>query len=168
LQSLMKEAGVSVNNRVVLDIGCNIGMMMAQYLKMGAAWCHGWDRARVAPHAERLLLALGCTRFSVTGCDISVDQPLENDLPEFLKQSLDGCVISYLAIYGHVGWLKAIDRIPWSFIIYEGHEAETEENFDVNIRELRITADFEVVGFRYYMDGDSDRRPIALLLRRGR
>ena len=77
-------AGVSVEGRLVLDIGCNIGMMMGQYLKLGARWCHGWDRRHLTPHTERLLLALGCTRFSTSGTDIATSQPLEEDLPDFL------------------------------------------------------------------------------------
>jgi hypothetical protein len=164
-QTMMKEGNTSVSNRLVLDIGCNIGMMMAQYLKMGAAWCHGWDRASMSPYTERLLLALGCTRFSITGSDISDDRPLEEDLPDFLKPDLDGCVISYLAIRGHVGWLKALARIPWSFMIYEGHESETATDFEQHMSELREMVNFSVAGFRYYVDGDSDRRPIALLKR---
>jgi hypothetical protein len=165
LQGLMEEADASVSDRLVLDIGCNIGMMMAQYLKMGAAWCHGWDRARMLLHTEHVLLALGCTRFSITGADIFDGQPLEDDLPQFLKPALDGCVISYLAMRGHVGWLRALARIPWSFMLYEGHEDETAADFEQHINELREMVDFSVAGFRYYVDGDSDLRAIALLKR---
>ena len=139
--------------------------MMAQYLKMGAAWCHGWDRACASPYPERVLMALGCTRFSMTACEISDDRALEEDLPAFLHPALDGCVVSYLAMRGHIGWLKALARIPWSFMIYEGHEAETATDFEQHISELREMVDFSVAGFRYYVDGDSDRRPIALLKR---
>jgi hypothetical protein len=167
LEMLMKEADVSVSDRLVLDIGCNIGMMMAQYLKLGAAWCHGWDREHITPHAERILFALGCTRFSTTGGNISYYRRLENDLPEFLKPALEGCVISYLAVHGHVGWLKALSYIHWSFIIYEGHEGETRSDFDLHIRELKEMVDCTVVGFSYYVDGDSDRRPVAILRRAG-
>ena len=167
LRGLMDEAGVSVHNRLVLDIGCNIGMMMAQYLKMGAAWCHGWDRPQVTPHAERLLLALGCTRFSMTGGEIFPEQQLEDDLPEFLHQNLDGCILSYLAVRGHIGWLKALARVRWSVMIYEGHEAESESEFRQHIDKLKNIVDCTVIAFKYYLDGDSDHRPIALLKRNG-
>ena len=50
-------------------------------------------------------------------------------------------------------------------MIYEGHEAETRTDFEQHINELKETVDFSVVGFRYYVDGDSDRRPIAILKR---
>jgi len=167
LRRLLEEAGVTVEDRLVLDVGCNIGMMMAQYLKMGARWCHGWDRAHVTPHTERMLLALGCTRFSTTGGDIASAQPMEENLPAFLRPALAGCAVSYLAVRRHIGWLDALARLPWSFIIYEGHEAETQTDFDDHMREFKAMANFRVGGFSFYTDGDSDRRPVAILVREG-
>jgi hypothetical protein len=165
LRRLLAEAGVTVEDRVVLDVGCNIGMMMAQYLKMGARWCHGWDRAHVTPHTERMLLALGCTRFSTTGGDITSAQPMEDNVPAFLRPALTGCAVSYLAVRGHIGWLDALARLPWAFIIYEGHEGETQADFDEHMREFKAMADFRVGAFSFYTDGDSDRRPVAILVR---
>jgi hypothetical protein len=166
LNRLMESCGVSVENKMVLDVGCNIGMMIGQYLKLGAKWCHGWDRSHIVPHTEKLLLALGCTRFSTTGGDISQSQPMELDLPEFIRPQLDGCVISYLAVRAHVGWLKALGRIPWSFLIYEGHEGETQAHFEADMKELRKLTDFQIGAVSDYVDGDSDRRTIAILVRR--
>jgi hypothetical protein len=161
----MKEAGVSVEDRLVLDVGCNIGMMMGQYLKRGASWCHGWDRSHLVPHTERMLLALGCTRFSTTGTDITAHQPLEEDLPPFLRARLEGSVISYLAVRGHLGWLDALSRIPWKFLIYEGHEGETQEDFELYLEEFQKVADFRLGSVTSYMDGDSDERTLAVLVR---
>ncbi|HXI24587.1 MAG TPA: hypothetical protein VNG71_12045 [Pyrinomonadaceae bacterium] len=165
LSELLNSAGVSVERRLVLDFGCNIGMMMAQYLKLGAAWCHGWDRAALTPHTERMLLSLGCTRFSLTGCDIEASRAVESDLPGFLDPLLKGSVISYLAVRGHLGWLDALARIPWQFLIYEGHEDETQEQFEGFIREFKQQVRFEVRGVRDYRDGDSDPRTLAVLVR---
>ena len=165
LQRLMTTAGVSVQDRVVLDIGCNIGMMMAQYLSLGAKWCHGWDRARVTPHTEKLLLALGCTRFSTSSADIVHSQDLEGDLPSFVRSNLSDCVISYLAVRGHIGWIEALRRIPWEFLIYEGHEGETREDFQDYISELRQAISFEVSAMEDYVDGDSEQRTLAILRR---
>ena len=165
LTELLNSAGVSVERRLVLDFGCNIGMMMGQYLKLGAAWCHGWDRAVVTPHTERMLLALGCTRFSVTGCDIEASRAVESDLPEFLDPLLNGSVISYLAVRGHLGWLDALGRIPWKFLIYEGHEDETQDQFESFMSELKQRVRFKVAGLRDYRDGDSDPRTLAILVR---
>jgi hypothetical protein len=165
LRRLLEEAGVSVRERLVLDFGCNIGMMMAQYLKLGARWCHGWDRAHITPHTGRMLSALGCTRASTTGGDITRDQPVEENLPAFLCPALEGCAVSYLAVRGHLGWLDALARLPWAFVIYEGHEAETREDFDEHMREFEQMARFRVAAFSFYTDGDSEERPVAILVR---
>jgi hypothetical protein len=140
-------------------------MMMALYLKMGARWAHGWDRKNVAPHTEKLLLALGCTRFSTTGTDITESYDLTKDIPSFLASRLEGCVISYLAVRFHLGWLKALERIPWSFLIYEGHEGETREDFESYIKDFKQMVPVDVAAVEEYLDGDSDVRTIAILRR---
>lgn len=165
VKGLMEMAGVSLQGRMVLDVGCNIGGMMAQYLKLGARWCNGWDRDYVTPHTEKLLLAIGCTRVSTSGGDIDENKNLESELPEFLRPALDGCVISYLAVRAHLGWLKALARIPWSFIIYEAHEGESQADFDRHMDEFRSLVGFRVAAATTYVDGDSDERIVAILVR---
>lgn len=165
LLGLMNEAGVSVQNRLVLDIGCNIGMMMAQYLKLGALWCHGWDHTAVVPHTERLLYALGCTRFSTTGTVITTSTQLEGDLASYLKPHLNGCVISYLAVRGHINWLDALATIPWAFIIYEGHEGETSEQSLRYLEDLKKVVSFRIAAQGEYADGDSENRTVAILIK---
>jgi hypothetical protein len=165
LSALLAEARVSVAEKLVLDVGCNIGMMMSQYLNLGAKWCHGWDRAATTVHTEQLLLALGCTRFSTTGTDITRSRALVNDLPRHAAASLDGCVISYLAVRGHLDWLDCIGEIPWSFMIYEGHEGETFEDFKSYLAELSNLTKFELGPTSTYIDGDSEERIVAILLR---
>lgn len=165
LSRLLEEAGVSVAERTVLDVGCNIGMMMSEYLKLGAKWCHGWDRALTTAHTERMLLALGCTRFSTTGTDITGSRVLVDDLPKHVAASLTGCVISYLAVRGHLNWLDALKDIPWSFMIYEGHEGETSEDFETYLDELRKLTNFELGPTSTYVDGDSEERTVAILLK---
>jgi hypothetical protein len=165
LAKLFQEAGVSVAERVVLDVGCNIGMMMSQYLKLGAKWCHGWDRATTTPHTERMLSALGCTRFSTTGTDITSSRVLADDLPKHVAASLEGCVISYLAVRGHLNWLDALKEIPWAFMIYEGHEGETSTDFESYLEDLRNLTSFELGPTSTYVDGDSGERTVAILIR---
>src|SRR5215213_30250 len=165
LREMMKTAGVSVENRLVLDIGCNIGMMMAQYLKQGALWCHGWDQETVVPHTEKLLYALGCTRFSTTGGVITQSIDLKNDLGCFLKPHLNGCVISYLAIHGHIKWVNALKEIPWAFMVYEGHEGETTEQSLRYLEELKKDVPFRIGAQGEYEDGDSESRTVAILIK---
>ena len=163
IEQLMENAGVRLDDRLVLDIGCNIGMVMAKYLRKGAKWCHGWDMPPMTHHAERLLLAIGCTRFSLTGGEIHKDQRLQDDLPEFIKPSLDGCVVSYLAVRAHMGWLDALAQIPWSYLVYEGHQGD---DFDTDMAEFAKQVDFEIMQTTRYADGLSDERDVAILARR--
>jgi hypothetical protein len=156
---------VSVKDRLVLDIGCNVGMMMAQYLKLGALWCQGWDHEAVVPHTEKLLYALGCTRFSTTGGAISKSIDLPGNLPCHLQQHLTGCVISYLAIRGHIDWLEALKQIPWASMIYEGHEGETLDQSLGYLEELKKSVSFTISAHSEYTDGDSDPRTVAILVR---
>jgi hypothetical protein len=165
LKRLLATANISLKDRMVFDVGCNIGMMMALYLKMGARWAHGWDRTHVAPHTEKLLLALGCTRFSTTGTDITESYDLTKDLPSFLSSGLEGCIVSYLAVRFHLGWLKSLQQIPWSFMIYEGHEGESREDFETYIEEFNKMIAVEVAAVEDYFDGDSDKRTLAILRR---
>lgn len=165
ISKMMDDARLSVSGRLVLDVGCNVGMMMAQYLRRGAAWCHGWDMPAITPHTEKLLQSIGGTRFSTTGGNVmQMDRP-EDELPEFIRTQLDGCVISYLAVHNWIGWLEMLGRIPWSFLLYEGHEDETEEDFQRNLAELSKMVKFRLVGASQYQDGDSEPRSVAILVR---
>jgi hypothetical protein len=115
-----------------------------------------------------MLYALGCTRFSTTGGDIHAQQPLDTDPPGFVRDALPGCAVSYLAVRGHLGWLEALGRLPWSFLIYEGHEAETRGEFESHMDQLRRLVEFRVAGVSTYEDGDSDTRTVAILAREAR
>lgn len=165
LSEMMARTKMDLRGRLVLDFGCNLGMMTGQYLKLGAQWVHGWDMDYVTPHTQRLLWALGCTRFSLTPGVIHPDQPVESDVPIFLQPLLEGCVISYLAVRGHIGWLQALGRIPWAFMIYEGHERDSKDDFNAFISELGKLVPVRVAALATYRDGDSRDRPIAILLR---
>jgi len=163
IEQLMESAGLAVSGRLVLDIGCNAGMMMAEYLKRGARWCHGWDTEAMTPHTEALLLALGCTRFSTTGALMELTRPLEEDLPSFAQSLLPGCVVSYLAIRRHVGWLHSLSSVPWSFLIYEGHQYEDRDHLAEYVNHLREIVDVEVLNVGSYKEGFSNERVVAIL-----
>ena len=165
-RALLEAAGVTVKDKVVLDFGCNIGMMIALYLKMGAAWCHGWDLPHVVEHTDRMLMALGCTRFSTTGVKLDRERHVVDDIGAFLISRLEGCVISYLAVRANLGWLEALSEIPWAFLIYESHEHETWDQLEADLQQLRQTVDFETRATRVYRDGDCDPRFLAVLVRR--
>lgn len=164
LHRLLDEAGCDLTGRHVLDIGCNIGMMLAAYLRAGAAWCHGWDMPHVVPHTERLLLGTGCTRFSLTGAMLAPERDLGADLPPFVR---DGArpVVSFLALRGHVGWLPALTTLPWTHLIYEGHEGEDEAASRTHLGELTARTGARVASMATYRDGDSEPRVMAVVTR---
>ena len=75
---------------------------------------------------------------------------------DFLRPALEGCVISYLAVRGPLGWLNSLRTIP--HLIYEGHEDETEEDFNRHMGQLRALVPFRIAASGVYSDGDCDKR----------
>jgi hypothetical protein len=82
-----------------------------------------------------------------------------------VKPHLEGCVISYLAIRGHIDWLDALKEIPWAFMIYEGHEGETPEQTRRYLNEFNKQVPFRIAAQGEYADGDSEPRTVAILIR---
>jgi len=163
IDRMMDKHGMSLDGKLVLDVGCNIGMAMAEYIKRGAKWCHGWDMPKMAGHAGKLLPALGCTRFSVTGGLIEKQQCLEDDVKSFVQGDLGGCVISYLAVRLHIGWIDSLKSIRWSYLIYEEHQGD---DFESDMKDFAEIIDFEILEATQYSDGLSGDRTVALLKRK--
>jgi O-antigen/teichoic acid export membrane protein len=166
IAEMLASARLSVAGKLVLDVGCNLGMMMGDYLAKGAFWCHGWDRERVVSHTQRLLMAVGCTRFSVTGANLTPSRDLAQDLPDHLRPLVAGCVISYLSIKGHIGWMDSLVTLPWQTLIVEAHEDESEEKLSAEIHDLSVRANADVVARNLVKDGDSGSRHLMVLVRR--
>jgi hypothetical protein len=82
-----------------------------------------------------------------------------------VKPYLEGCVISYLAIQGHIGWLDELKEIPWAFMIYEGHEGETTQQTLRLLAEFNKQVSFRIAAQGEYADGDSEPRTVAILIR---
>jgi hypothetical protein len=164
INQLMESCGVSVKDRVVLDVGCQTGLLMAQYLRFGARWCHGWGQSSVIPHTERLLLALGCTRFSMTAKDRTQLPSLPDDLPSFLEPAIDDCVISYQAARERFSCLQAVMSSPWSFIIYEGKRGETRQDLQERVEQLNALTALKVGAIAEYTAGDLGPRTAAVLI----
>ena len=111
-------------------------------------------------------MAIGCMRFSLTSGPITREQPVETNVPDFVRSGLDGCVISYLAIRGHIGWIAALGRVPWEFMVYEGHEVESEADLQKFISELQPLVRVRVVEQQIYVDGTSKPRVVAIIARK--
>jgi hypothetical protein len=102
-----------------------------------ARWCHGWDLPGRVRQAEKVLMALGCTRFSMTGIDAVDAADPERDLPEFLEGGLEGCVIVWGADRDPRGLAERLRSLPWSLMILEGGVEESREAFARRLEELR-------------------------------
>lgn len=165
IDRLIEQARITMNGRVVLDFGCNIGMMMAEYLRRGAVWCVGWELAHIASHAEKLLYAVGCTRFTLVPGRIHEELDCQAQVPSFVVSHLSECIISYLAVRGHFGWLPSLTRMPWAYLLYEGHESESPAESHHHFEQLSKMTRIEVVSQECYVDGDSRVRTAALLRR---
>lgn len=163
ITSMLEENDLRIREKVILDIGCNLGITSAHYLKHGAKWVHGWDFEKVIEHAERILLGVGCTRFSLTGKILSAHSNIREDIPHFLKGR--EVVISYLSIRKHIGWIKDLENIRWKYMIYEGHQEETEKDTIRYFKELNDITKTKVLAQSTIRDSNSSDRIIAVLER---
>jgi hypothetical protein len=161
---LLQRADVSIEGKVVFDIGCNLGLMGAEYLRRGARWLHGWDQPEVVAAARKVLLSIGCTRFSFTGGTLCQDTDLSAGLPVHLQSvGNDGAILSYLAVRGHIGWLPALSTLPWRYMLYEGHQEDGE--LETHIAELNTRIPVRMLTTDRVSDGVSAPRDIALIER---
>lgn len=163
IKKLLDQADALLNDKLVLDVGCNIGLMGAQYLKEGASWLHGFDMPKLIKHTEKVLLSVGCTKFSLSGSILSDQVSLIEQLPDFLKENLHNSVISYLAIRGHIGWIKELALIPWLFMIYEGHQEEDMEMSRQFIQQLNMLRPCSIVSEGWIADANSTPRYLAII-----
>ncbi|MGI9386390.1 MAG: hypothetical protein ACR2OX_03065, partial [Methyloligellaceae bacterium] len=165
IDSLAANCGLDFSDKVVFDIGCNLGLMGAEYLRRGAAWLHGWDMQDVIPATEQVLLSIGCTRFSLTPRKLEQSAGLANDLPAHLRDvAQDRGVINYLAVRGHVGWLNALEKLPWRYMVYEGHQ--DDEDLENYVSELCKRVPVRIVAADKVSDAHSRPRDVAILCKR--
>ncbi len=162
-KELLVKNHLTIKDKIIIDIGCNLGLMSAQYLKDGAAWIHGFDMPEVIEHTEAVLLTLGCTKFSLTGTRLSQDTNISDCLPENLRIPTRPIVISYLAIRGHIGWIKSLADVPWDFMLYEGHQEEDEIQSRAYIDELNQLKPCHVIEENWISDANSSPRYIAII-----
>jgi hypothetical protein len=164
IASLLSDAGAPVRSRVVLDIGCNAGMMLHSALADGAYWGMGWDLPEVVAHARPLLLSLGTTRFHLMGAQLSADYRLEDDLPQEVEDRLSDSVVFYLSVVNHFGVMESLRRMPWKALVFEGHQGESLDDVASSVARLLVPG-VAVAARTYVGDGDSKERPLVLLVR---
>jgi hypothetical protein len=166
IRSLLAENQIDIKGRVMLDIGCNTGMMLAGALSDGALWGVGWDRPQVIHHAEAIAGALGYTRLDFFPRELGKDSPLPQEIPPHLRLSLDRSIVFYLAIRHHIGFIDALRELPWQALVYEGAQNETGEELKDIISEFKSMVPCDVVHAGQSADGDCVDRPLLLFVRK--
>jgi hypothetical protein len=162
----LSAAGVSIEGRVVLDVGTNLGRIAHEALAAGARWAFGWDREAVVAGAVEVLSALGDTRFQMTAADLDQSYDLFADVPAWALRAVPDSVIFYLSVHQHVGFLQCIQDRDWAAVVYEGHDGESESEAEKNCRRL-VGPNAEVGPVHMAADGDSGRRPYMVATRLG-
>ena len=165
LDGMLESAGLSIEGAIIIDVGCNLGLMGAQYLKRKSHWVHGIDMPAVVENAHAISLSIGLTRFSYHGCLITKEINLLSDAPQFYQEERLPLWISYLAIRGHVGWVDHLSSLDWDYMLYEGHEFDDENSTRRHLAELNEMANIEVLEKRSVRDGTSESRFFALIAR---
>lgn len=151
--------------RVVMDVGCNAGMMLSRALSEGAWWGFGWDRPPLAAAAERLLLSLGVSRFTLCGTELRAGHDLRADIPGPFNRELEESIVFYLSIREHIGFLEALRTLPWRALFYEGHQGESIDDMRRQI-EAFLGPAVAVHHPALLRDGDCRSRPVCVLTRR--
>ncbi len=165
MKALLHEANVVLKNRLVLDVGCNTGLMMAQALNEGAHWGVGWDLPPITKLGAELLSILSYTRAWFVGAELHKAYSLEADIPQHLVPYLNESIVFYLSMRRHIGFIEGLRKLPWRYMIYEGHHYETGQHLEDVLSELQSFVPCTVVARTDVRDGASDPRPLLLLVR---
>jgi hypothetical protein len=154
IRGFLGEHGFSVRDRTVLDVGCNLGVLLMNALDQGARWGVGLDTPQVAPVTRRFLFQQGFSRFDVFGCDLRDLATLEL-LP---LRAFD--LVLFMSIENHIGFPGWLDALELGHFLYEGHQRESIDDIVNKFRAWRPKA--EILGHRVSADGDSEPRPMLL------
>jgi hypothetical protein len=165
ISSMLAESGIGVPERLILDVGCNAGMMLAAALADGASWGVGWDLPNISERAEALLYTLGYSRFDLIGGTLSPQYELAPDLPQHVRPLLQESLVLYLAIRHHVGFVADLGELPWRALVYEGGETESVARLEEALAPLRERTEFRVASAIDFRDGEGLARPLAVLIR---
>jgi hypothetical protein len=165
IQSLLVNAGISLTERLVLDICCNAGMFISLALANGARMGMGWDLPEVIAQAKRLQSILGNTRALLFPARLDAEYRLSKDIPTWMAKNIEGSIVFYLAAWRHVGFIADLACVPWSALVFEGHQEDTEEETQTKLSRMEDLWGCRLVSRAMITDGDSDVRPVALLVR---
>jgi hypothetical protein len=167
IEGLLARNRVRLDRRLVFDVCCNSGMMMHGSLVRGAHWAFGWDLPAVADAADRLLPLLGSGRTSVFGRQLGLDTDLRADVPEWAVHwsQQHGGLGLFLAAWHHIDFPPGVGELPWTELIYEGRENETDETTSKNVATMAERWRARELERIVISDGICGPRPLVLLRR---
>ena len=163
IKNALKKNDYKFENRLILDIGCNAGMIIQKSLSEGAFWAYGWDLPNVSKVAEELLFSIGETRFNIIKTKLNKKTNLQKSLQKKHKKFLKNSVVFYLAIRHHVGVIESLSDLNCKFFIYEGQQGETLEKSKFHLN-IFLKNKMTIFHEQYITDGDSDDRPLLILI----
>jgi PST family polysaccharide transporter len=156
-----RRASLSLDRRIVLDVGCGSGMTLHASLTAGAAWGLGWDHPAAVALAQDALFSLGTTRFSLSGANLHQKYRLEDDIPARFQSRLpDAVVFAHKA----VGVPESLRSMPWRILVYEGDESDCSED-DYNLLRPLLNAGVSVIASSHISSHDGCSLPIIILYR---
>ena len=160
---MFEKVDLSLENKIILDVGCNIGMNCYYALSKGSKYVYGIDKEEVSIKANQILNALGVTRSKIIGLDLKSTNDLSS-IKNTIKNDID--ILFYCSIDGHIGYPNQIRDLKFKYILHEGHP---NSNLDENINNLYLnnwlTKNSQILFKSYLTDGDSPSRPILLALK---
>jgi O-antigen/teichoic acid export membrane protein len=165
VKNLLNDSGINVASRIVLDIGCKVGMMLSCALTDGALWGIGWDAPDAVEAAKRLNAVLGNTRLNLYAAKLSEEYPIVNDIPVRLRTLLGESVIFYLAVWRDIGFMSELANIPWKALVFEGHEGDTWEDLNDQLLQMQSEWHCTLAVKLAITDGERGTRPIGVLAR---
>lgn len=166
IAGLLRQANLKLENRLVFDVGCNTGLMMAEALAAGALWAYGWDHDIVAQSARRMLAALGATRSTVISETLRQDSDLAGALAPQHRLDADG-VLFYLDVEMEIGYPPGASYLPWRFIVFEGAPGTQVGAAWRRLQQSGWIGDGGVLAHTLFADDDAAAaRPLILARRR--
>lgn len=131
VRRLLREHGLDVVDRLVIDVGCGSGALLHHALAAGAWWGLGFDEPAVACRAQAIAAALGFTRFDVVAARPGALGGLGAVVPGWLDRHRRESVV---VLHGGPELTAVppllLDGLPWRALVCD-RQAPTGRSGDV-------------------------------------
>lgn len=127
---------INFTDKLVLDVGCNLGLMLHYALSKGAKELAGYDLPDIVKVAKEFANFEGVFGLNFYGQDLTKEPP---------KERAD--IVFYLAVSDYLGFPQWLSDLTKELCIYEGHAddnyQETEEKLKRLFRDVRYLGNSE-------------------------